>query len=122
MNSDLKKIIEFSNKLHSCIHEFHTLLIDMEVKYKIEEEQKKTDFQKFKKFFLDNFEITNEPTDFVLTRDIIKWMIIHSPFDFSIKQYEMYMSRIIRSTNKRINDKIYKVKRGLKPIKLSLEF
>ena len=121
MNNDFKKIIEFSNKLHSCIHEFHTLLIDMEVKYK-KDDNNVSDFQKFKDFFLDNFEITDNLDNYVLTKDLIKWMIIHSPFDFSAKQYEMYMSKIIRSTNKRINDKIYKVKRGLKPIKLSMEF
>jgi hypothetical protein len=107
------EIIEIENK----IAELQTLVR----KFKMQS-QPKNEFEMFKEFILDNFEKVEDTQKFLFCKDIIRFCIVHCPQGLSPRTYENYLSKIFISGTKRIDNKTYKVKHGVVPIKLGEEF
>lgn len=113
--------------MNSTIKDLEKTISDLQAvvkRLKLSEMEMKNDneFLKFKEFILDNFEQTNNYNDYILCKDLLKWCIVHLPIDLSTRTIELYLARLFTSGSKRIGKKIYKVKWGIKPIKLGLEF
>jgi hypothetical protein len=79
-------------------------------------------FNEFKEFFLENFELTNNKKHYILCSEITNFYIKHFPHEISGSQIDRMLNKIIKTTTKRLNNKTFKAKLGLKPIKLNFEF
>lgn len=122
-NKELAKLIKLTNslqmdisKMANDVNELQNSLIEIQLRNSTQP------LDSFKNFFFENFEITNNPKDYVLCKDITRFFIIHYPHDLSAKQIEISLNKIIKSSTKRFNNKFSKVKSGIRPIKLDSEF
>jgi len=109
MNSTNNTIDKIIKQLDNIKLELNKLTIDNKFSNDIE--------KKYRNFFFDNFELTNNPKDYVLCKDLTKFFIILFPDDLSAKQFEMLSSKIVKSTSIKLNNKSVKVKQGIRSIK-----
>lgn len=114
--------MNFLKELQSIIKNLKAL----EMKYKMQTTTcKRVTFDtqaKFKMFLNDNFEITNDDNDKIFCSDFTRFCIRHYEDPLTSRQIEAMMNQIIPSKNKRLGNKIYKMKFGIKPKKLDAEF
>jgi hypothetical protein len=79
-------------------------------------------FEELKDFFFDNFELTNNRKDYILLNELTRFIIKHFDKEVSIKNLHLMLNQIIKTETKRLGNKTFKAKIGLKTKKLEFEF